>query len=373
MKKSLIALAALATAGFASAQSSVELFGIVDAGFARVTGSNGHVQGLSTGGGGAASRIGFRGTEDLGGGLKAGFWLEAGLNNDSGAGGTTNTTNVTGATPTAATPTGALTFNRRSTVSLITNAGEVRLGRDFTPAYLNETAFDPFGNNGIGTGVYYQINAVGDTRLRASNQISYILPSTLGGLYGQLSFAPSEQASNTGVAKKDGRDIGARLGYAAGPLDVAAAYSKVDRSAGGLSNDAKHATFGASFNFGVAKVLAQYSLQKVESVADREVKGFLVGATAPLGSGLLKATYSQVKDESTAALDPKSKKFAIGYDYNLSKRTKAYATYARIKNSDGASLTTGSTAGLNSLAIPAGLNAVDRSSNGYEVGVRHSF
>jgi len=369
MKKSLIALAALATAGFASAQSSVELFGIVDAGFARVTGSNGHVQGLSTGGGGAASRIGFRGTEDLGGGLKAGFWLEAGLNNDSGAGGTTNTTNIAG----AATPTGALTFNRRSTVSLITNVGEVRLGRDLTPAYLNEIAFDPFGNNGVGTGVYYQVNAVGDTRLRASNQISYILPSTLGGLYGQLSFAPSEQASNTGVAKKDGRDIGVRLGYAAGPVDLAAAYNKVERSAGGLSNDAKHITFGASYNLGVAKVLAQYSLQKVESVADREVKGFLVGATAPLGSGLLKATYSQVKDESTAALDPKSKKFAIGYDYNLSKRTKAYATYARIKNSDGASLTTGSGAGLNSLAIPAGLNAADRSSNGYEVGVRHSF
>ncbi len=301
------------------------------------------------------SRIGFRGTEDLGGGLKAGFWLEAGLNNDSGAGGTTNTTNIAG----AATPTGALTFNRRSTVSLITNVGEVRLGRDFTPAYLNETAFDPFGNNGVGTGVYYQVNAVGDTRLRASNQISYILPSTLGGLYGQLSFAPSEQASNTGVAKKDGRDIGVRLGYAAGPVDLAAAYNKVERSAGGLSNDAKHIYVQRDKNVFIAnggnRTNLRLSAAYIMGVSEFHVN---VGRAGD---------YSKVSNSAAT-------QYTLGYNYNLSKRTKVYAFYYAIDNNSfpyGGSGT--ATAGLNSLAIPAGLNAADRSSNGYEVGVRHSF
>src|SRR3954466_1605001 len=146
MKKSLIALAVLAAAGAASAQSSVTLFGIVDATLAY---GKGHVSNKTqlTNSGYNSSRLGFRGTEDLGGGMSASFWLEAGLNNDNGSGAATNTNN----TSTGSTGGGGLTFNRRSTVSLGGNWGELRLGRDYTPAFWNLTVFDPFGTNGVGT------------------------------------------------------------------------------------------------------------------------------------------------------------------------------------------------------------------------------
>ena len=110
MKKSLIALAVLAASGAAMAQSSVTLFGVVDATYAYGSGSVSNKSQL-TNSGYNSSRLGFRGVEDLGGGMSASFWLEAGLNNDNGTGGVTNTNNQ------AATSTGGgLTFNRRSTV-----------------------------------------------------------------------------------------------------------------------------------------------------------------------------------------------------------------------------------------------------------------
>eukprot|EP01136_Pigoraptor_vietnamica_P019548 Opistho-1_new@67290 len=149
MKKSLVALAILAAAGVASAQSSVTLFGIVDAAY---THGSGNGVGSSdknqlTNSGYNSSRLGFRGTEDLGGGMSASFWLEAGVNNDNGSGGLTNTNNQA----TGATGGGGLTFNRRSTVSLASGLGELRLGRDYTPQFWNQTVFDPFGTNGVGT------------------------------------------------------------------------------------------------------------------------------------------------------------------------------------------------------------------------------
>ena len=98
-----------------------------------------------------SSRLGFRGTEDLGGGMSASFWLEAGVNNDDGP--------APPPTPTTRPPVPALasdgrqglTFNRRSTVSLAGGWGELRLGRDYTPQFWNLTVFDPFGTNGVGT------------------------------------------------------------------------------------------------------------------------------------------------------------------------------------------------------------------------------
>ena len=128
MKKSLIALAVLAASGAAMAQSSVTLFGVVDATYAYGSGSASNKSQL-TNSGYNSSRLGFRGVEDLGGGMTASFWLEAGVNNDNGSGANTNTNNQA----TGATGGGGLTFNRRSTVSLSGGFGEVRLGRDFTP------------------------------------------------------------------------------------------------------------------------------------------------------------------------------------------------------------------------------------------------
>ncbi|MBB3176475.1 hypothetical protein FHW64_000858 [Variovorax sp. Sphag1AA] len=198
MKKTLVALAALAAFGTASAQSTVTLFGVLDAsisGYSNKSEDNnfatptnpdyvniGSVTTSRTGLSNSAytsSRLGFRGTEDLGGGLAASFWLEAGLGNDAGGAGKN----------------GAL-FNRRSTVSLSGAFGEVRLGRDYTPTFWNDTVFDPFGTNGVGTSLIYTANNgyMGNMNYdRASNSVGFFLPPNLGGFYGQLMYSFHEQ------------------------------------------------------------------------------------------------------------------------------------------------------------------------------------
>lgn len=130
MKTTLFALAALTATGGALAQSSsVTLFGVVDASVAHVSTKDGSVTGLANGGN-ASSRLGFRGVEDLGNGLKASFWLEGGINVDDGGSG--------------------FKFDRRSTIGLLGNFGEVRLGRDKTPTYQNLETFHAFGDSGMG-------------------------------------------------------------------------------------------------------------------------------------------------------------------------------------------------------------------------------
>src|SRR3954463_10735371 len=119
MRKIFVAGMAIMSAGFASAQSSVTLFGVVDATLAY--GSAGGPGGASrfqlTNSGYNSSRLGFRGTEDLGGGLSANFWLEAGFNSDNGAGSATNINNQASGSAAAVAGTQGLTFNRRATVS----------------------------------------------------------------------------------------------------------------------------------------------------------------------------------------------------------------------------------------------------------------
>src|SRR5262249_27889244 len=147
MKKSLLALAVLGTfAGVASAQSSVTIFGVVDLSIAQV--KNGTVKNTEMAGNQLNSnRLGFPGVEDLGGGLSAGFWLEAGMNNATGeaGGGSGNVANTAAATS-------AQLFNRRSTVSLMGGFGEIRLGRDYTPSFWNTVFGDVNGANGVGEG-----------------------------------------------------------------------------------------------------------------------------------------------------------------------------------------------------------------------------
>ena len=176
MKKSLIALAVLsAAAGAASAQSNVTLFGVVDVGVRHVDNAGTTSTQMSTDGL-QSSRLGFRGTEDLGGGLRAGFWLESAINADTG------------------TPNATRFWHRRSTVSLSSaSLGEIRLGRDLTPTWTAMADFDVFGTNGIGdTSLTYAALGGVDTRVRSDNMVSYFLPATLGGVYGQVSVAAGE-------------------------------------------------------------------------------------------------------------------------------------------------------------------------------------
>jgi predicted porin len=363
MKKSLIALAALAASGIASAQSSVTLFGIVDVGVSRYSVSTaGGVAGSTftglTSSGYNSGRIGFRGVEDLGGGMSASFWLEGGVSADNGQA-------------------AGLNFTRRSTLSLAGGWGELRLGRDYTPTFLNDSVFDPFGTNGVGTNLILKARStttgaglasgaagVNTTAVRSSNSIGYFLPANLGGFYGQVMYAFHEQtAPNT----SQGRYIGGRIGFAQGPFNVALAHGRLDGTnpvAAGTP-DIRTTNIGGQWDFGVAKLLGEYSRERYDVAVgtSNTNKGWLIGTLVPVGAGEIRASYGRVKLD-TAGADPRAAQFAVGYVHNLSKRTALYATYARIRNRDGASLTVAP-------GVVAGV--ANARSTGYDIGIRHSF
>lgn len=357
MKKSFVALAVVAASGAAMAQSSVTVFGVVDTAvtYLKSDGASGHKVGLSSGSN-AASRLGFRGTEDLGGGLSAGFWLEGALGIDTGTG----------------TAGGALMFQRRSTVSLASNTlGELRLGRDFAPTWWNLAQLDPFGARGIGT--TQAANNFGYATTWNNNTIGYILPANLGGVYGQLQYAFGEKNSNS-PNEKQGNFYGGRLGYQSGPLNLVASYGQTKQIIGAsdvtpvtFGHDLKVANIAATWDFGVVKPLLFYGTEKVSGnpTGNNQLNSLLIGATAPIGAGELRATVARY-DMKDSAND--FNKFALGYGYNLSKRTQVYGTVARLTNK-GAGTRSLSADGLATLApIRAGGN-----SNGFEIGIRHAF
>jgi predicted porin len=352
MKKSLLALATLtAFAGAASAQSSVTLFGLVDVALTSQTnGSAGTIKSLSTDGINS-SRIGLRGIEDLGGSLRAGFWLEGGFGADTGCG------NGSLGSPTGTSCSGQ-TWQRRSTVSLIGNFGEVRLGRDYTPTFNNIAAFDPFGYNGVAQvgNLRSTLGSGAGTAVRANNSVAYFLPSTIGGLYGQVQIAAGEGTPGN-------KNLSGRLGYAAGPLNVGFAFAKNEKPTG-AGEDYKQMNFGGAYDFGVAKLSAAY---EKNDYGDLSQKITLLAVQAPLGQGVFKASYvrsSGSNDNYTA------NQFGVGYVYDLSKRTALYTQYGRVSN--GGDTTTGG----RFTAFGAGLTSgflKSETSSAYQFGVRHSF
>jgi predicted porin len=367
MKKSLIALAVLAAAGTASAQSSVTMFGIVDAVIQRINNSGGASVTRMTQGAYNSSRFGVRGVEDLGGGMSASFWLEAGLNNDDGTGAASNANNqVVPATASAVRPgTQGLVFNRRSTVSLAGGWGEVRLGRDYTPQFWNLTVFDPYGTVGVGTNQL--LNSLGalPTAVRASNSIGYFLPANLGGFYGQVQYYLGENASNT-ANKDDGTGYGFRLGWANGPFDVAVAAGHTKY----VTGNADQRNIAGQWNAGFAKIMAQYAWDNTTfstfSTGRTKGKGWLLGALVPVGAGEVRFSYAQYTVDLAAPLgDPRARKLALGYVHNLSKRTALYVTAARVNNSNGSNFS----------VFPGvvGNPSVNAHSTGYDLGIRHSF
>jgi predicted porin len=318
MKKSLIALAAVAATTGAFAQSTVTLFGVADLAYTYTKTGAAKTSSMTDSALNSA-RFGVRGEEDLGGGLKAGFWLEAGTNPDNGTGDATNNNNqdpTAVAAPRAGTQ--GLTFNRRSTLSLMGGFGEVRLGRDYTPHFWNHTVYDPFGTNGSGSSVANSVNAVATnfTGVRASNSVGYLSPS-FSGFKIQLQTYMGEVAT---PAAKAGNGNAVRVTYDNGPLSLAVANGNTTTGAG---TDWKATNFGASYDLGVAKVMALSSTDKVTGADDR--KGYLVGAAAPIGAGVVKIAFSNYKQGSTTDSD----KVALGYVHNLSKRTSLYTTYAQ--------------------------------------------
>lgn len=376
MKKSLLALAALAAAGSASAQSSVTLYGAIDNAYTRLGGSIASAKGLSSGGGGViGSKLGFKGTEDLGGGLKAGFTLEMGLETSTGANGVPGSNNNIGLIGT-----GALRFDRQATVSLMGNFGEVRLGRDLATSFINDVIYEPFLTYGVGSSLNFPLGVVADATnaaslFRVSNAISYLTPGTLGGFSAQVQYALSEQASTTTPQDKDGRYVGARVAYDKGPVSVSASTGKATFTApAGTSLDRSTGNVGGSYDFGVARLMAEYARFKAENVspgADLKTTVYTLGLVAPAGPGAVKVGYSRGTLKTTGiANEPRASKIALGYDYSLSKRTGLYATVARVSNANGATVNVGSggVAGLG-----GAISGPNSKSTGYDIGVRHSF
>jgi predicted porin len=377
MKKSLIALAALgAFAGAASAQSSVTMFGVVDLNVMSVdNGSRTYSMGTD---GMASSRLGFRGTEDLGGGLKAGFWLEMGIAPDTGRnGGTWGNGNANPLTGAVIADGNQLVFNRRSTLSLSNQWGELRLGRDYTATFWNWTVFDPFGTNGVGAstnlalGSELQTALVGTTYgtlVRANNMVQYILPAgQFGpGLYGQAQIAAGENANGN-------KYYGGRIGYAAGPFDVAGSYGLTDCLNTACTIDLTAWNIAGSWNFGFMKLAAFYGQMEADGTAggvagNLSRDNWFVGVSAPFGQWNFKASYGGTNTDATglaaAANGFDASQWAIGADYNLSKRTAIYGTWSSINNDNGSRFSVSNQAS----AVAAGGN-----STGIQVGIRHSF
>lgn len=349
MNKVFISLASIMAATGASAQSNVTLFGIVDAGIAHVRAGDHSVTALTNSGAGY-SRLGFRGSEDLGGGLKAGFWLEGALSNDVGQG------------PNPQTP---FSFQRRATISLTGDFGEMRLGQDFVASYYNPAWFDPFQGTGIGQPTAYLMLG---SPIRIGNAISYFLPNTLGGLYGQAQYAFGEEPSSS-PNKNRGNYTGLRVGYANKQLNVAASVAELKTGTPTTPADVKAANLAASYDFGIVKPMAFWAMEK--NSAGARIDAVLLGATAPMGgSGELRVAYSHYDRKNSP--DDWSK-FSLGYLHNLSKRTALYGTYAYVKNSGGSKQIV-TTTGLGNAPISQPITATPGgNSSGFEFGIRHIF
>lgn len=353
MRKTILT-ALLAASGVAQAQSSVTLFGIVDANIQRGTGSTSNLTQMGSGGLNA-SRFGFRGQEDLGGGLWAGFWLESGFLTDTGTGTASNTNN----TPSGATAAGPLVFGRRSTVSLGGSWGELRLGRDFSSQYHNRVNYDPFGNNGVGATQAF-IGALAGPTTRVSNSATYFAPQNSLGIYGQAQVYRGDQPSSAGATKNDGNGLTARIGWRNGPLDIAIAQGRTKYATTATAGDITSTNIGARYDFSDFSVMGAYFRDKVETTTGLVGKGGHVAGIWRIGVGEVKAMYSYY--ETTASGNPETKKFTLGYVHNLSKRTALYGTVARVNNSGGATT-----------ALNGAVTQANRSSSGMDLGIRHSF
>jgi predicted porin len=349
----VVTMACAMGAAQAQTQAPVTVFGVLDVAYQMNTASGAASQNLLINDGNTSSRFGFRGVEDLGGGLKASFHFEGAVAPTTGAGGSTNVNN-SGANFASG------LFGRRSTVSLTGSWGELRAGRDYVPTFNNLTvAMHPFGTNGLGNAgqLFYPVAAGGTTartNVRASNSIAYLLPAGAGGLNGHFMVAQGLTGA-TGASADNGNYLGGRLGYAAGPLSLAIASGQTKYNTG----DYSQSNFAINYKFGPAKLMYLYGKNEV-GVTNTTVN--MIGTQYDLGSGQVRAAYTTLKADKVAN---DASQWTIGYVHDLSKRTALYGNYSVVTN-DGVGKTF--TVGDGLAPTNAGGN-----STGAQIGIRHSF
>ncbi|HJV72793.1 MAG TPA: porin [Noviherbaspirillum sp.] len=354
MKKSLLALAVLgAFAGAASAQTNVTIYGVVDAGVYRTDNGVDSVTGLGSGLQ-SGSRIGFKGTEDLGGGLSAIFTLENGFNADTGTLAQSDAANTR-------------LFGRQAWVGLQGGFGAVKLGRQYAPIRVAVESIDPFGL-GLAGNAANMFNVYGE---RTDNTINYTT-NNFGGFVGQAAYSFGEVAGDT----KTGRQIGLSGAYNNGPIRAVLAYHRQELATGAVqTGNADTIMVGGAYDFGVAKLHAAYARNDGETAAgvtSVDSDDMMIGVSAPIGAGTVLASYTRRSNDIGTNTD--SDMWAIGYTYALSKRTNFYTSYARIKNDAGARQAFG-TSGFGSTTTTAGAGGVvaGEDPSTFNVGIRHTF
>jgi predicted porin len=334
MKKSLAAIAIWgAFASATSAQTNVDIYGIIDLALTREDKGTleGHELRMDSGQL-YGSRLGFRGTEDLGGGLSANFNFEAGINAETGA------QSVAG-----------VLFNRQSWLGIKGGFGNVRFGHMWSPYYTALFTLDPFGDGTVG-GASFLMSGAG---FRRSSAINYQTPN-IGGFSGELAYSLGEVAGST----TDSRVIDLKGVYASGPITVAAAhFNQNNPSAIGGSN--RSTLLGVIYDFNIFKAHLAHDWIKGDTTAGGVVldtRDLLVGISAPVGKGTVHASYVRKFDERLANAD--ARRVSIGYTYPMSKRTTVYAAYARTANDSAAryNIAAAAPTGAANSAMQVGLN-----------------
>jgi len=335
MKKSLIALAVLAASGASFAQSSVTIYGIADVWFGTTSGTNKPSQTVLESGGVSTSRWGLKGSEDLGGGLKANFLLEQGFKLDTGA--VTDTT--------------AGAFGRYAYVGFSGGFGEVRLGKV-------GTAYDDLNGNGhdVWDSALSSNNGVWQAYAGTGNNEIYYATNNYNGFSGAVSYALGENKTNATTATTGQVGDGSassitslNVKYAAGPLYVGLGY-QVEKAQGGVilaavvpattpatftqtpTSDLKSTRLNASYDFGVAKLVADIGHVTLGNQATNQ---WTLGGYVPVSTALsFSAGYSKGTDNDAAGNDTR-KGYGLGALYVLSKRTSLYAGFNHNTTTDG--------------------------------------
>jgi predicted porin len=344
MKKSLIALAVLSATGASFAQSSVNVYGIADVYFGSTRSTGAPTQTVVDSGGVDTSRFGFKGTEDLGGGLKANFLLEQGFSMDSGASGSTGSTfsswkaasdKLAGiANPTkaqlqsaadakAAAEKGQM-FSRQAYVGFSGNFGEVKLGKMFTP--YDDTK--GVANAVFDSGLSPQINVWLSESYAANpgSSVYYATPN-ISGFSGALSYSLGENKDIPTVGVDAGSVTSLRAQYEGGPLYAGFAY-QTEKATG----DAKSLNFtrlNATYDLGVVKVLAGYGFVSQDAVVGetQETNEWQIGVDYPVSSTLkLSGGFARSSDNAAKGEQVRSG-YGLGASYSLSKRTVVYGGY----------------------------------------------
>lgn len=330
MKKSLLALAVLsAFAGIASAQTNVTIYGVVDVGIASENNGINTTTRLDSGNQ-SGSRLGFKGSEDLGGGLSAVFALENGFDVSNGT-----------------LAQGGRMFGRQAYVGLNGGFGSVKFGRQYTPIFGALDTIDPFGTGltGGGSGIVSLFSAYG---VRMDNAVNYSMSAA--GFSGQAAYGFGEVAGNNQAA----RQFGLSLGYANGPINAVLAYHNANGAAPAVLN-AKTTMLGGTYDFGVVKVHGAYAWNKGDVGLD--TRDAMLGLSVPVGAaGSFLVDYVRKTDKNFN--NANAAQSAVGYLHSLSKRTNLYTSYSRNTNDSAVSYNAGGRGLTDTL---------------FNVGIRHKF